>query len=220
MKITLIALIAGLCLVAVNASVVVPAPMEDIDFEYIANDVADDVIDIETQVSWFGIYFVIHKALTMLKGVNCTIKEVFAIRDAAQKFLNDVQACGGEVSKKLQNLIDTCKSIVSTANDIIHVDENICGNTPVDDVQGTDDDSDVATNPMGNKTGWNCFWKLLFKTMKLKNEVKHAIYLIKHLPAVPGEAGDCVNTAAQDLASVFNQFPSNVKTCSKLVSKK
>ncbi|XP_005185437.2 uncharacterized protein LOC101898958 [Musca domestica] len=213
MKLALIALVAGLCLVAVNANVELPAPMEEIDFEYIAKDIADDVVDIDAQVSWFGIYFVIHKVLTTLKGVNCTIKEVLAIRTAAQNFLNDVKACGGEVSKKLQNLIDTCKNIVSTANDIIHVNENICGNTTPGD-----DGSDVAADALSVKTGWNCFWKLLFKTMSLKNQVKHAIYLIKQIPSVPGDTGVCVNNALSTLSNVFTQFPSNVKACSKLTS--
>uniref|UniRef100_A0A1I8MFF6 Uncharacterized protein n=1 Tax=Musca domestica TaxID=7370 RepID=A0A1I8MFF6_MUSDO len=217
MKLALIAFVAGLCLVAVNANAELAAPMEELNYEYIANDIADDVVDIEAQISWFGIYFVIHKALTTLKGVKCTVKEVYAIRDAAQTFLNDVQACGGEVSKKLQSLINTCKNILSTANDIIHVNENICGNASTDSSDG--DSDDVTAETLSVKTGWNCFWKLLFKTMSLKNQVRHAIYLIKHIPAIPGEAGDCVNTALSNLANVFNQFPSNVKTCSKLFSK-
>ncbi|XP_073831699.1 uncharacterized protein [Musca autumnalis] len=214
MKVALIALLAGLCLVAVNANVELPSPMEEIDFEYIANDIAEDNMDIDAQVSWIGLYFVLHKALTTLKGVNCTIKEVYVIRDAAQAFVSNVQACGGEVSKKLQNLIDACNNIISTANDIIHVNENICGNTTTDD---DSTDAAVATT-LSSKTAWKCFWKLLFKTMDLKNQVKHAIYLIKHIPSVPGETGDCVNTAVSTLGDAFNQFPTNVKTCSKLVS--
>lgn len=194
-----------------------PAPIEEIDFEYLANDIAEDVMDIDAQASWFGIYFVIHKALTTLKGVNCTIKETLAIRDAAQQFVTDVQNCGGEVSKKLQQLIDTCNDIISTANDILNVNENICGNTSDDD--DTTTDADAAISPLKSKTPWKCFWKLFSTTLHLKNQVKNAISLIKKIPSVPGDTGDCVNTAVDTLANVFNAFPTNVKTCSKLTSK-
>uniref|UniRef100_A0A1I8NRZ1 Protein TsetseEP domain-containing protein n=1 Tax=Stomoxys calcitrans TaxID=35570 RepID=A0A1I8NRZ1_STOCA len=208
MKFTLFALLAVLCLVSVRANVEITATIEEVDFEYIAKNVAEDVVDIDTQVSWFGIYFVIHKALTTLKGVNCTIKEVYAIKAAAQNFVADVQACGGEVSKKLQQLIDTCNDIISTSNDIIHLNENICGNSADQDTS--------AVSPQKTTTPWKCFWKLLSKTLQLKGQVKKAIRLIRQIPSVPGDAGTCVNNALDTLSSAFNQFPSNVKTCSKL----
>ncbi|XP_061389891.1 uncharacterized protein LOC133325082 [Musca vetustissima] len=219
MKIALIALLAGLSLVAVNASVMeIPSPLDEIDFEYIANDIADDVMDVDTQ-SWAGLYFVIHKVLTTVKGVNCTIKEVIGIRGAALKFLSDIHACGGEVSQKLQNLIDAVNNIISSANDIIHVNENICGNTDSDTTtDSTDGSKDVAATTMISKTDWNCFWKLLFKTLKLKNQIKHAIYLIKQIPSVPGATGECVTDAANTLSNYFTQFPNRVVECSKLVS--
>ncbi|XP_075156358.1 uncharacterized protein LOC142229660 [Haematobia irritans] len=212
MKFTIFAVLAGLCLVAVSANIELPAPIEEIDFEFIANDVAQDTVDIDAQVSWLGIYFVIHKALTTLKGVNCTIKEVYAIKAAATQFVSDVQACGGDVSKKLQQLIDTCNNIISTSNDIIHLDENVCGDTT------SSDDTDTAVSVQKSTTPWKCFWKLLFKTLQLKNEVKKAINLIKKIPSVPGDAGTCVDNSVNTLSNAFNQFPTNVKTCSKLTN--
>ncbi|XP_065363116.1 uncharacterized protein LOC135956515 [Calliphora vicina] len=218
MKFSLIVLLAGLCLVAVSANIEVSSSLEnelDNDYEYVANDVAEDVTDIEEYISWFGIYFVIRKAISFVKGVKCTVKEVYEIKGAAETFLDDIQQCGDDVNAKVQKLITTCKNIVTTSTNIINVNENICGNTSAT----TFDADDVAVDTLRSKTPVKCFFKLLGKTLKLKNQIKTAIRLIKKIPKVPGEANECANTAAQDLGSVLNEFPGNVKYCSKLFKK-
>lgn len=189
------------------------------DYEYIANDIAEDVTaDIDPQViPWLGIYFIIRKALTFVKGVKCTLKEVVAIKNAAQTFLVDVQQCGDDVNAKAQKLIETCKNIVTTANNIINVNETVCGGTSTSTDATTFDleDKDYM-EAVVSKTKINCFFKLLGKTLKLKNQIRRAISLIKQIPKVPGQANECVNTAAKNLGDVFNKFPSKVKYCSKL----
>ncbi|KAM7350058.1 uncharacterized protein ACRADG_008740 [Cochliomyia hominivorax] len=215
MKFSLIILLAGLCLMAVSANIEVSTFVEDLDendYDYNPNDVAEDVTDIDEYVSWFGIYFIIRMALSFIKGVKCTVKEVYEIKGAAETFLEDIQQCGDDVNAKVQKLITTCKNIVITSSNIININESVCGNS-APETTDFDDDPTVAT--FKGKTHIKCFFKLLGKTLKLKNQVKSAIRLIKQIPKVPGEANNCVNTAVQHLGSVFNQFPASVKYCSK-----
>ncbi|XP_023294691.2 uncharacterized protein LOC111677734 [Lucilia cuprina] len=220
MKYSLIFLLCGLCLVAVSANIEVASSSEedfDLDYEYVANDIAEDVsTEIDPQfIPWLGIYFIIHKALTGIKGVKCTVKEVVSIKTAAQQFLDEIELCGDDVNAKAQQLIETCKNIVVTANNIINVNINACGATPPSTTTFDVEDEDVM-EPAVQKTKISCFFKLLGKTLKLKNQIRRAIRLIRQIPKVPGTANECVNTAAQNLGNVFNQFPSKVKYCSKL----
>ncbi|KAI8124293.1 hypothetical protein CVS40_5339 [Lucilia cuprina] len=212
MKYSLIFLLCGLCLVAVSANIEVASSSEedfDLDYEYVANDIAEDVsTEIDPQfIPWLGIYFIIHKALTGIKGVKCTVKEVVSIKTAAQQFLDEIELCGDDVNAKAQQLIETCKNIVVTANNIINVNVNACGATPPSTTTFDAENEDVM-EPAVQKTKISCFFKLLGKTLKLKNQIRRAIRLIRQIPKVPGTANECVNTAAQNLGNVFNQFPS------------
>ncbi|TMW45684.1 hypothetical protein DOY81_009234, partial [Sarcophaga bullata] len=222
MKLSLFCLLAGLCLVTANA--VQSSSTEDeyeemydgID-ELIANDLADDITDIESHVtvSWLGIFFIIQKALSAVKGVKCTVKEVVEIESAAQTFLNDVQACGEDnINSKAQKLIATCKNIVTNAGNIISINESVCSGTSTVTTNAENASIDAFTV----NTKISCFFKLFGKTLKLKNQIRHAIYLISQIPKVTGQANECVNTAAADLGTVFYQFPTKVKYCSKLFS--
>ena len=186
----------------------------DID-ELIANDLADDITDIESHVtvSWLGIFFIIQKALSAVKGVKCTVKEVVEIESAAQTFLNDVQACGDvNINSKAQKLIATCKSIVTNAGNIININESaVCGGSSTVATNA----ENVAVEAFTVNTKISCFFKLFGKTLKLKNQIRHAIYLISQIPKVTAQANECVNAAAANLGSVFYQFPTKVKYCSK-----
>ncbi|XP_037812291.1 uncharacterized protein LOC119604030 [Lucilia sericata] len=220
MKYSLIFLLCGLCLVVVSANIEVASSIEDdfdLDYEYIANDIAEDVTaEIDPQViPWLGIYFIIRKALTAIKGVKCTVKEVVSIKNAAQQFLDEIELCGDDVNAKAQQLIETCKNIIVTANNIISVNVTTCGGTSTSTTSPKAEDD--VMEPAVQKTKINCFFKLLGKTLKLKNQIRRAIHLIKQIPKVPGTANECVNTAAQNLGNVFNQFPSKVKYCSSLL---
>lgn len=182
------------------------------DNEFIADDLAKDVTDVESYatVSWMGIFFVIQKALSAVKGVKCTVKEVVAIESAAQTFLNDVQLCGDDnINSKTQKLIATCKNIVTNANNIININETVCGGT------STTDSDDGLVETYATKTKFNCFFKLFGKTLKLKSQIRHAIYLINQITKATGQANECVNAAATNLGNVFYQFPTKVKYCSK-----
>lgn len=193
---------------------------EDIEeFELLAQDLADEISDIETYGAFTGMYRIIKKALRYMKGLNCTVKEVLQIETAAQTFVDSVQACGGEVSKKVQNLIDACNDIIQTCKDILGINESICGNT-VDDDDADDDDDDVETYGVVStgKTVHKCFVKMVRKVNKLKKQVKKAIKMINDIKKVPGDTNDCVLTAVNSLEMTFTQFPANVKTCSKLTS--
>ncbi|XP_065364827.1 uncharacterized protein LOC135957912 [Calliphora vicina] len=220
MKYSLIVLLCGLCLVAANIelSSSIEDEFDDLDYEYMANDIAEDIpVDVDPYViPWLGIYFIIHKALTGIKGVKCTVKEVVSIKNAAQTFLDEIQLCGDDVNAKAQQLITTCENIIVTSNNIINVNENICGGTSTSTTTLESDDDIMEA--VVQKTKINCFFKLLGKTMKLKYQIRRAIRLIRQIPKVPGEANECVNTAAENLGNVFNQFPSKVKYCSKLLN--
>ena len=185
----------------------------DID-ELIANDLADDITDIESHVtvSWFGIFFIIQKALSVVKGVKCTVKEVVDIESAAQTFLNDIQACDDDnINSKVQKLITTCKNIVTNAGNIININESVCGGSSTVATNA----ENVSVETFAGKTKIGCFFKLFGKTLKLKNQIRHAISLISQISKVSGQDNECVNTAVANLGSVFYQFPTKVKYCSK-----
>lgn len=243
MKFSLICLLAGLCLVSVSvnllykilneklvllhillfqANIEVSTSVEDdfdLDYEYSASDLAEDITaDVDPYViPWLGIYFVIRKALSAIKGVKCTVKEVVIIKNAAQAFIDDIQLCGDDVNAKAKQLNETCKNIITTANNIINVNETICGSTSTATSATTLNLEDDVMEPALHKTKIKCFFKLLGKTLKLKNQIRRAIRLIKQIPKVPGKTNECVSTAADNLGNVFNQFPSKVKYCSKLL---
>ncbi|XP_073835711.1 uncharacterized protein [Musca autumnalis] len=226
MKFTVFALIAAFCLVAVSANATTGDIILDNELmeemELIAQDLADEIVEIEPYGVWTGMYRIIKKALRYMKGLNCTIKEVLEIQTAAQNFINSVQACGGEVNKKVQNLIDACNDILETCKDILGINESICGNSNNADEEETAvaDAADIETYGVVSdaKTAHKCFVKMVRKVNKLKKQVKRAIKMIKDIKKVPGDTSDCVLDAVNSLEMTFTQFPTNVKSCSKLTS--
>uniref|UniRef100_A0A1L8EIT4 Putative secreted protein n=1 Tax=Haematobia irritans TaxID=7368 RepID=A0A1L8EIT4_HAEIR len=217
MKFTVFALIAAFCLVAVSANGSLKIENEDlVDYDYIAQDLADEIMEIEPYGLFTGMYSVIKAALRTVKGLNCTIKEVLEVQNAAQAFVNNVQACGDAVSKKLQNLINACQDIIDTCKSIMGINESICGNT--DDDNETDSDVQTLGAVSDAKTAHKCFVKMVRKVNKLKKQVKKAVKMIKDIKKVPGDTSDCAMDAINTLENTFVQFPANVKTCSKLTS--
>lgn len=155
-------------------------------------------------------YFVIRKALSVIRGVKCTVKEVDDIQEASQTFLDDVKQCEGNVTAKVQKLITTCENIITTSDNINQINDNICHSPSYTTETGIEPATILKT-----KTPFKCFFKLLGKTLKLKNQIRRAISLIKVINKLPGQ-NVCVSSAVKDLGSVFNQFTANVQYCSKL----
>ena len=185
------------------------------DYEYIAHDLTEDITDTEVDefISWTGIYFIIHKALSVIRGVKCTVGEVYEIKDASVTFLTDIKQCGNDLNAKVLKLVTTCQNIVNTTGSIIAVNENVCGKRNNPDASNTEAET---VEMLAVKTSIKCFFKLFTKTIKLKNQIRSAIRLIKLIPKVPGQTNQCVNTTVQNLGNVFNAFPGNVKYCSSL----
>lgn len=146
--------------------------------------------------------------LRTLKGVNCTIKRVLSIRQAGLDFLQAFKDCNSAAFKDLNNVINQVQTVVNTCNDIIHINENVCNN-------GDYNDEDDAKK----KTPAACFSKLVSKMVTLKKQIAKTITLSKKLSSTPGAYGACNVDAVDDLLSVFTEFPTFVKECSKLTSK-
>ncbi|XP_065365337.1 uncharacterized protein LOC135958360 [Calliphora vicina] len=209
MKFCIILLMASSCLMAASANIITSSTLNNElnkDYKFVSNDIAEGNIGVEPYlISWSTLNIVIRKALSIILGVKCTVREVLEIKEAALKFIDDIEKCGNNVTDSVQTLIDACKTIISLCNDILHVNENICGNST------KPEESDNA------KTPTKCFKKLYKKTVELKDEVKDAITLIKIITKVPNETGKCVTTAVRDLESVFIKFPVKIEFCSKLI---
>ncbi|XP_005189714.2 uncharacterized protein LOC101890344 [Musca domestica] len=225
MKFTLFALIAGFCLVAVSANATGDIFLKNElmeDMELTAQDLADELAEIEPYGFFTGMYTVIKRALRYVKGLNCTIKEVLAIENAAHNFVNSVAACGGQISQKAQNLVNACLDIIETCKAILGINESVCGNS--NDAEETDSDvaaaEDVESYGVVSKlkTSHKCFVQMVRKVNKLKKQVKKVISMIKDIKKVPGDTSDCVMAAVNTLETTFTQFPANVKACSKLTS--
>lgn len=162
----------------------------------------DEIVDLQARGPFSGFYWVLKAALRTLKGVNCTIKQVVVIKNATQKFIDDIHGCGADAVNSFKNVITAAQSVIATCNNIIHLNENVCNN-------------DESTNGKPS-TPFTCFVKLFRQLLKLRTQIKNTISAIKKVPSVPGEAAGCTNAAVTDLTNVFTSFPSNVKTCSKL----
>ena len=165
----------------------------------------DDYVEITTHSVWTNLALVIRKALAIIRGVKCTVREVREIKEAAQKFVDDVERCKNNVTGNVQSLVNACKSIISLCDDIIHANEKICGNT--EEPSANDD----------KKTPKKCYKLLLNQVLELKDQVKDAISLVNVIINLPDETSKCAITAVRDLEKVFILFPIKIEACSKLL---
>ncbi|XP_050335216.1 uncharacterized protein LOC126762483 [Bactrocera neohumeralis] len=204
MKLAVLALAFVLCLAYATADI--DYSVEDNEIaEFAPLGLADELGDADT-FSVFGIlWFTLTASLRTLKGVNCTIRRVMSIRDEGVNFLNAFKDCNTAALKDLNAVINQVQAVVNTCNDIIHLNSNVCKNGALDD------QTDAKKN-----TPIVCFFKLLGKMLTLKGQIGKTITLSKKLSSTPGAYGTCNMSAVSDLVSVFTQFPSYVKTCSKL----
>ncbi|XP_037812294.1 uncharacterized protein LOC119604036 [Lucilia sericata] len=210
MKFAVFALIASLCLVAVTAKATGEFMFENEEiqeYEYIAQELADEIMEIEPQTIFNGMYYVLKKVLKTLNGVKCTIEEVLRIQVAAHTFLTDIAACGGEVSQKVQNLIDAVNDIIETCKAIIGISESVCAN-----------EQDTRGVVSGVKTSHKCAVNMLRKLLRLNKQIKRALKLIYQIKNVPGDTSKCVLDAVDNLEKYFTEFPANIKACSNIPS--
>lgn len=178
------------------------------EYELMAQDLPEEIMDIEAQTIFSGMYWVLKKTLTTLKGISCTIDEVLKIQVAAHKFLTDIAACGGEVSQKVQTLIDAVNDIIETCKAIVGINESVCAN-------GANTTRGVVS---GVKVSHKCAANMLSKLLRLNTQIQRALKLIIQIKNVPGDSSKCVLKAVDTLEKYFTEFPANIKICSKLTN--
>ncbi|XP_011180722.1 uncharacterized protein LOC105211123 [Zeugodacus cucurbitae] len=206
MKLAVFALVLGLCLAVNAASVDYSVEDQEVN-DFSPSELADEIDDAFV-FSVFGILKPTIKAsLRTLKGVHCTIERVISIRAAGINFLNAFKDCNSAAFKDLNALINQVQTVVYTCNDIVNLNENVCNNS---------DYNDEADGQ--KKTSKSCFVKLVSKMVTLKKQIGKSITLSKKLSSTPGAYGTCNMNAVGDLISVFTEFPTFVKECSKLTS--
>ncbi|XP_017870835.1 PREDICTED: uncharacterized protein LOC108619051 isoform X2 [Drosophila arizonae] len=209
MKFTLFALLAAFCVLSVNAGTWQPlSGVPEIDMEFQPSDFAavDGEVAFDPEV--FGIFstvwWSIKAALRSVKGLNCIIKWVVGIQDSALQYNADIVQCGVDATSDVTNLINANLKIINTASNIINLKSTICASTE-------DAEQQSITN--------SCAVKTLAQVFSLYKQVKSAIKLAKKIPQTGPNAVSCISDATNTLTSYYTQFPSNMKTCSKLTSK-
>ncbi|XP_014098585.2 uncharacterized protein [Bactrocera oleae] len=204
MKLAVLSLALVLCVAFAAADIDYSVEDNEIE-EFAPLGLADELGEVDT----FSVLGILWSALTgglrTLKGINCTIRRVMSIRDEGVNFLNAFKGCNSAAFKDLNVVLSQVRTVVKTSNDIIHLNSNVCKNGALDD------QADAKKN-----TPFVCFFKVLGKILSLKNQIGKTITLSKKLSSTPGTYGTCNIDSVGDLVSVFTQFPSYVKTCSKL----
>ncbi|XP_061389886.1 uncharacterized protein LOC133325076 [Musca vetustissima] len=186
MKFAVFALVAALCLVAVNANAV--GFTDDFPTDFVPSDFVDDeFVDIEQYHIFSTFWWITKAALRTLKGVNCSIKQVMKIKDAALNFLPSIHGCGADATKAYANIITTTQNVINTCNAIIQTNEEVCNN-------------DESTNGKPS-TPKACFTTLLKQFYTLNKQIKAVKTAIKKVPSIPSDAADCANQAVNDLTS-------------------
>lgn len=180
-------------------------PIDLYDDELLSDDVLGNEM-YEYQVQFYNIfspfYWYLKAALRTLKGVNCSIKEAINIKDEAEQFLVNIQACGADAVNEFKNVIASTKQVIVICDNIVHLKGKVCNN---------------GESAEGKKTSpRKCTSKLFKQLYQLRNQIIKTEKSVKKLPAVPGDAAYCTNSAANLLIDVFYAYPSAVKNCSKL----
>ncbi|TMW46922.1 hypothetical protein DOY81_008003 [Sarcophaga bullata] len=205
MKVIVFLLVATLSLSAINANAVDNTLLnsEDIqEYEYAMRDLPDiDPIG--------GIFTIVKAVVRTLKGVSCAVDEVLAIKMAANEFLAATTACGGEINKDVQNLIDAVYNIVVIAEDVADVGINDC-------LKGVGGGSVIS----GVVTGPKCALKMSRRLTKFSKEVLSTLKLIVQIKDVPGDTGKCALDAITTLGGYFTEFVPNIKSCSEMPNSK
>ncbi|XP_017006806.2 uncharacterized protein [Drosophila takahashii] len=203
MKFTIFAL--ALCLVCVNALVVPQPPSEDSSQDLALNDLdflLDGELDVEDLNALTFTYRGLKTILRTIKGFNCAIKWVVGIKASALGFNRDVITCGVTATKDVTNLINANLKIISTCNDVVNMESNIC--------EGVNGEEPTITK--------RCVVRTALKVWSLKKQVKNVVSLAKKIPQTGPNAVVCVNDAVSTLTTYYTAFPQNMLTCSQLTS--
>lgn len=192
-------------LTQVNAGTWQPLAMsQEMDLQFEPNDVADaELMDPEVFGIFSATWWAIKAALRGVKGFNCILKWVVGIKASALQYNADLVGCGVEATKDVTNLINQNLLIANTTSSIIHLKSTICAST------------DNLQKPSITRS---CTVKTLAQTFRLYLQIKKAIVLAKKIPKTGPNAITCVTNATNNLTNYYTQFPSNMKTCSKLTS--
>ncbi|XP_030383962.1 uncharacterized protein LOC115631380 [Scaptodrosophila lebanonensis] len=197
MKLTLSALLVGLCLAAVAQAGTILGPEP---FEYVGEDFASGIVDPETEGLFYGMYWILKGSLKTVLGMRCTVKEVGNVVNASNTFLTKTETCGGDVSAQVKALIGTVNKIVSTSKGFSTINTTYC------------------LKESDNHSGWKCFWKMLASSITLTNELKNAVSQIVKLPTTGAGTSTCLNSAVFELSFYYTQFPAQVKACKSIKS--
>ncbi|KAI8124238.1 hypothetical protein CVS40_5316 [Lucilia cuprina] len=154
-------------------------------YEYIAQELAEEIAEIEPQGIFTGIYFVLKKIVKTLQSLDCALNEVYQIQVAAHTFLTDITACGGEINQK--DIIETSKAIGG-------LNEAVCSND-----HGSRGVKGVVSKVVGGvKLGHKCSSNMFLKLLRLARQIKRAIKLIIQIKNVPGDTSKCVLDAVDN----------------------
>ncbi|XP_023294694.2 uncharacterized protein LOC111677737 [Lucilia cuprina] len=208
MKFAVFTFLACLCLVGASAKATGDFMIDqDVfqQYEYINDDLAEEIMEIEPQTFFSGFYYVLKKVLKTFQGIACVVNEVYRVQVASHNFLTDIALCGGELSQKVQTLVNAVKDIIETCRAIAGINESVCSNDHAD-VFGRGVVSSV-------KVGHKCASNMLSKLLRLNRQIKRAIKLMIQIKNVPGDTSECVLNAVDTLLNQYTQFPANVKAC-------
>ncbi|XP_037823678.1 uncharacterized protein LOC119612036 [Lucilia sericata] len=208
MKFAVLAFLACLCLVGASAKATGDFMVDQEvlqQYEYITEELAEEIMEIEPQTIFSGFFFVVKKVLKTFQGIACVVNEVYRVQVAAHNFLTDIALCGGELSQKVQTLVDAVKDIIETCRAIAGINESVCSNDHAD-IFGRGVVSSV-------KVGHKCASNMLSKLLRLNRQIKRAIKLMIQIKNVPGDTSECVLNAVDTLLQQFTEFPAKVKAC-------
>ncbi|XP_023034551.2 uncharacterized protein LOC111519210 [Drosophila willistoni] len=209
----LLVLATGSCLLSTNANSIASNEKDlvdslnfddlDLELDLLTAELDGDYMEIDEFGIFRGFRRILKKALKTLRGVNCTIKAVVEVLDAATKYVDAVDACGVEVPKSVAKIVQSCKSIISTCNDIIHLNSNVCDNANYDD----ETDGEKSTTK-------KCFIQLVKTILKLRRQIKSTL---KQIQKLPSDTNKCFVDATDKVKVSFQEFPSNIKNCTAAI---
>ncbi|KAH8306636.1 hypothetical protein KR044_001134, partial [Drosophila immigrans] len=141
-----------------------------------------------------GFFNFLHKVLSTMRGVNCTIKETLEVMIATTKYIDAIDACGTEVPKDVAKIVKNCMEIIKICDEIIHLNSQLCSS----------DDEDAKT------TSATCFVKLLSATIKLTRKLHDTLILMCKLP---GDTEVCFVDATKEVENSYNNFLPKINDC-------
>ncbi|KAI8124239.1 hypothetical protein CVS40_5316 [Lucilia cuprina] len=181
-------------------------------YEYIAQELAEEIAEIEPQGIFTGIYFVLKKIVKTLQSLDCALNELLPILSLPTLPLAVVK-----LTKKYKHfivLVNAVKDIIETSKAIGGLNEAVCSND-----HGSRGVKGVVSNVVGGvKLGHKCSSNMFRKLLRLARQIKRAIKLIIQIKNVPGDTSKCVLDAVDNVEKYFTQFPANIKACTKLPS--